>query len=81
MNLLLQKLTPPQQQDLLPESMLQFAQSHVRQFGMESIPQLVDDNEEQICKVLQDSQIFTASKLSPDIRKELIEFIEKNANI
>jgi hypothetical protein len=31
--------------------------------------------------VLLDSQIFSGEKLSPEIRQELIEFIEKNAII
>jgi hypothetical protein len=45
MKLLLEQIVPPQQQDLLPESMLQFAQEHVRKFGIEAIPQLIDDND------------------------------------
>jgi hypothetical protein len=38
-------ILPNPKQDLLPDSMLKFAQEHVQLHGLSSIPQLVDDNE------------------------------------
>ena len=62
--------------------MLLMAQEHVRNFGIESIPQLIDQNEDQICQVLQQSQIQVGNgdqnKLSDEMKQIIIEEIKSS---
>lgn len=62
--------------------MLLMAQEHVRNFGIESIPQLIDQNEAQICQVLQQSQIQVGNgdqnKLSDEMKQIIIEEIKSS---
>lgn len=82
--------TPPQQNlqqvpgqgnlslSLFPQSMLKTAQEHVKTHGIGSIPSLIDQNEQMICEILlkQDPNKDNQLKLTPEMKQELITFIQ-----
>ena len=67
---------------LLPTSMLSRAREHVRQHGIDSVEGLIDENEQIICKMLENSKIISAetstTKLTPEMKQELVNFLKSS---
>lgn len=67
---------------LLPSSMLSIAKEHVRKHGIDSVAGLIEENEQVIYKMLEHSNIISGetstTKLSPEMKEELIKFIKSS---